>query len=101
MVNRRKRGKAAQNEVANAAADLIGTKPCSATLNVVAFQQLDDRGRGVAPSTHLLRDQTPAGRKSWTIRTADINIVIQIPDRCLACPGVVKQIIRFAVTVQV
>ena len=28
--------------------------------------------------------QTPAGRKSWSERAANVNVVIQIPDCCLA-----------------
>ena len=33
------------------------------------------------------RDQAPANWKSWTGRTADKNVVVQIPDRCLARVG--------------
>ena len=43
----------------------------------------------------------PAGRNSWTIRTADVEIIIQIPDRGLTRAGVVKRIIWFAVAVEV
>jgi len=43
----------------------------------------------------------PAGRNSWTIRTADVEIIIQVPDRGLTRAGVVKHIIWFAVAVEV
>src|SRR5438093_409501 len=43
----------------------------------------------------------PAGRKSWTVRAADENVVVQIPDRCLTRAGVLKYIIRFSVAVKI
>jgi hypothetical protein len=49
----------------------------------------------------LRRDQAPARRKSWALRGADVNVVIQITDCCLATGRIVKQIIRVPVTVKV
>src|SRR6266498_4982966 len=43
----------------------------------------------------------PAGRKSWTEATSEINVVVQIPDRGLMGAGVVKHVVRVAVTVKV
>ena len=45
--------------------------------------------------------QAPAGRKSWAIRRADINIVVQIPDRRLMRAGILKDVVRMAVAVKV
>ena len=45
--------------------------------------------------------QAPAGWKSWAESAADKNVVVEIPDRCLASGRIVKQIIGFAVTVKV
>jgi hypothetical protein len=46
-------------------------------------------------------DQAPTGRQSWPIGGTDINVVIQVPDRRPASGGIVKQIIRFPVTVKI
>src|SRR5213593_1777268 len=46
-------------------------------------------------------DQAPAHRQSWTIRGANVHVVVQIPDRCPASGGIVKQIIRMPVNVKI
>src|SRR6266487_3778411 len=43
----------------------------------------------------------PAGRKSWTEATPEINVVVQIPDRGLMGAGVVKHVVRVTVSVKV
>src|SRR5205085_879842 len=43
----------------------------------------------------------PAGRKSWAARAADEKVVVQIPERCLMGPGIVKHIIGFFIAVKV
>src|SRR6266487_4491039 len=45
--------------------------------------------------------QAPANGKSWTVRAADKNGVVQIPDSCLTRRVLVKHIIRFAVSVKI
>ena len=46
-------------------------------------------------------DQAPARGESRTESAADVGIVVQIPDRCLPRPSIVKQIVRVAVSVKV
>src|SRR5207253_8989548 len=46
-------------------------------------------------------DQAPANWEGRTVRRADVNIVVQIPYRCLASGWIVKQVIRTPVTVKV
>src|SRR5438874_13318810 len=48
-----------------------------------------------------LCDQGPASRESWAKCAADENVVVQIPDRCLTGTGVVKQIVRIAIAVEI
>ena len=48
-----------------------------------------------------LRDQAPADRKSWTSRTADERVVMEIPDRCVASNRIIEQIIRVPTIVEV
>ena len=45
--------------------------------------------------------EVPTGRKSRTVRGADKNIVIQIPDRCLSRAGLVKHIVRVPASAKV
>ena len=45
--------------------------------------------------------QSPVGRKSWAETAAHVNVVVQIPDRCLMRAGVVKHVVRLAVAVKV
>src|SRR5262249_31323718 len=53
----------------------------------------------VVKITHAL--QSPAGRKSWAVYSANIKIVLQIPDRRLMCASVLKQKVRVAVVVHI
>ena len=46
-------------------------------------------------------DQAPVGWKGWTKGAADVNVVVEIPDPCLASGRIVKQIICVPVTVKV
>jgi len=40
--------------------------------------------------TASLPDQAPAGWKGWAECGVDGNVVVEIPDRCLATGGIVK-----------
>src|SRR6266446_1180521 len=46
-------------------------------------------------------DQAPADWEGRAKCGTDVNVVVQIPDRCLASAWIVKQIIRTPVTVKV
>ena len=46
-------------------------------------------------------DQAPASGESRTESAVNENIVVQIPDRCLPRPGVVKDVVRVAIPVKV
>src|SRR4029434_7246183 len=46
-------------------------------------------------------DQAPACRESWTVSTTNANVVVHVPNRCLACTCIVKQKIRLPVGVKV
>jgi len=43
----------------------------------------------LASSFALGRDQAPGSRKSWTKEAAGKRVVIEIPNRCLACNSIV------------
>ena len=45
--------------------------------------------------------QPPAGQKSGAGRAADVNVVVQVPDRRLTGAGVIKHIVRFPIAVKV
>src|SRR5436853_211734 len=45
--------------------------------------------------------QYPAVRKRWAQTTADVNVVVEIPNRCLMRAGILKHIVRVAVAVKV
>src|SRR5207253_8740970 len=45
--------------------------------------------------------QAPPGYKSRPVSRADENVIVEIPDRCLARVGVLKHQIRMAVAVKV
>jgi hypothetical protein len=45
--------------------------------------------------------QSPAGRKSWSQRGADGNVVVHIHDRCLARACSVNHVVRLPVPVKV
>src|SRR5262249_44534972 len=59
------------------------------------------RHRDVRRLSALRRDYVPASRKSRTEGAADKHVVVHIPYRRLARARVVKQIIRFAVPVEI
>src|SRR5207253_186169 len=46
-------------------------------------------------------DQAPADWEGRTVRRADVNVVVQIPYRCLASACIVKHIVRVAITVKI
>ena len=46
-------------------------------------------------------DRSPTGRQRGPRRAADVNVVVQIPDRGLARAGIVKQVVRFGVAVKI
>src|SRR5207249_8489978 len=48
-----------------------------------------------------LPDQAPSSWKGRAKCGTDVNVVVEIPDRCLASGWIVKQIIRTPVTVKV
>ena len=54
-----------------------------------------------AANGRLRRDQAPGGRKSRTVCAADEDVVVQIPDGCLASAGFVKHIVGLVVAVEV
>src|SRR6266480_7201731 len=45
--------------------------------------------------------QAPARRRSWAVAPSNINVVVQIPYRGLTRAGLVKDVVRVAVTVKV
>src|SRR5437773_1368960 len=45
--------------------------------------------------------QTPAWGKSRAERGPNVNIIVEIPDRCLARAGIPKHIVRVAVSIKV
>src|SRR5438477_13507 len=45
--------------------------------------------------------QAPARRKSWTVTTSHINVVVQIPDRGLTRAGITDHPIRMAIAIKV
>ena len=47
------------------------------------------------------RGQTPASGESWPESGANANIVVHVPDRRYTGARIVKQVIRFPVTVKV
>src|SRR4029453_5310947 len=50
---------------------------------------------------HSRCDHVPGTRKSRTKGAASKNVVVHIPDRCLASARVVKQVIGLAVSVEI
>ena len=46
-------------------------------------------------------NQKPPDAKSWARRRACVNVVIEIPNRCLMRAGILKHIVRVAVAVKV
>ena len=50
---------------------------------------------------HLRRDDAPAGRKSGAGSFADENVIVKIPNICLPCNRIGKQVIRFAVAIKI
>jgi hypothetical protein len=49
----------------------------------------------------LLPDQAPASRKSRAVSAVDENVVVEIPDRGLSRPSIVKHIVWLSVSVKV
>src|SRR5215469_14108062 len=49
----------------------------------------------------LRRDHAPAGRKNRTVEATKKNIIVEIPDRCLASARVVKQVVRVDVAIEI
>ena len=45
--------------------------------------------------------QSPADWKSWAERATDVDIVVQIPDRCLTRCGITNHLVRVAIDVKV
>src|SRR5439155_48347 len=45
--------------------------------------------------------QVPVDRKCWPIAAADVNVVVQIPDRCLISRRIEQYIVRMTVVVKV
>src|SRR6266403_530141 len=60
------------------------------------FQGVSLRRRG-----HSRRYQAPRARQTRAVRRVDENIVVEIPDRCLAGAGSVEHIVRVAIAVKV
>lgn len=52
-------------------------------------------------AVRLRREQAPAGQNRWPVCSADENIIVQIPDRCLTAAGIVKQVVRMAVPIKI
>ena len=48
-----------------------------------------------------LPDQAPANRESRAVRAADVNIIVQTPDRGLMSDCIEQYIIRLGITVKV
>ena len=47
------------------------------------------------------RDDAPATPDSRTGGVANEQIIVQVPNRCLACAGIVKQVVGSAVAIEI
>ena len=63
---------------------------------------IEQRVIGVAVAIEIrCGSEPPAGGKRWAVRRADINIVVQIPDRRLPRVGAIEHVVRVAVVVKI
>src|SRR5205823_1276800 len=86
-------------------------RPVSAS-NKHSPRQIPDRGLARAVLKQIIRmpiaikirhthHKPVGGRKSWPVTAADVNVVAQIPDRCLTRAAIIKHIIRVAIAVKI